>query len=331
MSIKQMDFEKERDVLDKMSDIRDGRRTFVFRGQSQLTHRLSSSFAREYDQSNFDLLQYKAVELLNNYKVALLRAGISPFQSDSILDWMEYARHYALPTPSIDFTYSPYIGLFFAYDDLRESRLKTPKTDDRVAVYALNLQLLADQLALFPSNPIAGPAPWWLPVLAASPKIFPLKREHSIADPGTFPGIAEDIVLKIQGFLSPDLERFKKTLPLRVLQVVPFPGSKTERILRQQGLLIYDTLHYKKGKNFEDLLDACPDEDGMPVAYKLTLPVARAGEVWRMLSEMGISPSSMYLDSTAAVRDAMQQYYYSTYTNFLRDDQRFEALDDFEP
>jgi FRG domain len=331
MSIKQMDFEKEREVLDKMSDIRDGRRTFVFRGQSQLTHRLSSSFAREYDQSNFDLLQYKAVELLNNYKVALLRAGISPFQSDSILDWMEYARHYALPTPSIDFTYSPYIGLFFAYDDLRESRLKTPKTDDRVAVYALNLQLLADQLALFPSNPIAGPAPWWLPVLAASPKIFPLKREHSIADPSTFPGIAEDIVLKIQGFLSPDLERFKKTLPLRVLQVVPFPGSKTERILRQQGLLIYDTLHYKKGKNFEDLLDACPDEDGMPVAYKLTLPVARAGDVWRMLSEMGISPSSMYLDSTAAVRDAMQQYYYSTYTNFLRDDQRFEALDDFEP
>jgi len=331
MSIKQMDFEYEREAIDAMNDFRVGHHSFVYRGQSNLTHKLSSSFAREYDQSNFDLLQYKAVELLNNYKVSLLRAGISPFQSDIILDWMEYGRHYGLPTPSIDFTYSPYIGLFFAYDGLNELRLKAPEATDRVAVYALNLQVLANQLALFPSNPINGPDPWWLPVLTANPRIIPLKRKESIVDSSTIPNIGEEISLKIQGFIFPDYDLFKNTLPLRVLQVVPFPGSKTERIHRQQGLLIYDTLHYRKGKKFEDLLDACPDEDGVSVAYRLTLPVARAGDVWRMLSEMGISPSSMYLDSSAAVRDAMQQYYYLTNLNYLRDDQRFVAVDDFEP
>jgi len=321
MAIKVQDFNDERALLDAMTALPEDGHTIIFRGQPNSIFKLSSSFAREYDQSHYDFLQRNIVELLNNYKVTLIRAGIVPFQSHDLFDWMEYGRHYGLPTPSIDFTNSPYIGLFFAFDGIGQSRLRNPKADDKIAIYALDLQILAYKLALSPSNPVNGPSAWWLSVLNADPRVFP------IAD-----STADEVVRRVRGFLEPDYDRFKKTIPLRTLQTVPFPGSKVERIHRQQGLLIYDTLYYKPGKLFEDLLEACPnDDDGKPVAYKFTLPASCASNVWKLLSEMGITPSSMYLDTASAVRDAMQQRYYLSNLTYLRDDERFEAGDDFEP
>jgi hypothetical protein len=322
MAITKLPIDDVSEALEVMVGLATDRNYVVFRGHLHDKYFLSSSFAREYDQSHFDFLQYDIVELINRYKVALKRAGLAPFESTNLFDWMEYGRHYGLPTPSIDFTYSAYIGLFFAFDGAGESRLRMPVADDRVAIYALDLQVLGNELAKAPNNPVSGPPAWWLGVLNAAPNLFPVANTS----------VTDDVVARARGFLEPDYSKFERTIPLRTIQAVPFPGSKVERIHRQQGLLIYDTLHYKKGKCFEDLLIACPnDEENRPVAFKYTLPVASARIAWGMLSAMGITASSMYMDTAATVRDAMQQRYYLTNLAYLRDDDRFEAYDDFEP
>jgi len=80
-------------------------------------------------------------EALENYKVGLGKLGIeSPNHLDR-LELLEHGRHHGAPTPCLDFSYSPYVGLFFAFNGVRINYYS--KKNHYSVVYALNINQLA--------------------------------------------------------------------------------------------------------------------------------------------------------------------------------------------
>lgn len=107
---------------------------FIYRGQgnsewtstSSITRALSTPGAVEYP----NVLEYQ----LNNFKNSTKgRRGVNPEKYCNDIEWWALGQHYELATPMLDFSFSPYVAAFFAFEEDRGS--------DR-AVYALNYKML---------------------------------------------------------------------------------------------------------------------------------------------------------------------------------------------
>lgn len=108
------------------------RRLFWFRGQPCSSWRLvptldrfSSPFASDEARSRY------AEDLLSEFREQTLGLGardIPPYGKSLEL----LARHHGLPSPILDWTESPYIAAFFAFQEERDS------SDDTVAIWAFN-------------------------------------------------------------------------------------------------------------------------------------------------------------------------------------------------
>ena len=88
------------------------RSPFVYRGGRSHLYRLDTSLQRlggEY--------QHLEHHLLRNFR-KYARDTTVPVQSASPWDWLALAQHHGLPTRLLDWTYSPYVALHFATDDL---------------------------------------------------------------------------------------------------------------------------------------------------------------------------------------------------------------------
>jgi hypothetical protein len=114
----------------------------IFRGHSDASWRLCSTLSRftSIPHEGWDTL---IDDLLTHFLEGLASVGQLP----TTIDWkdrrsrLEYGRHYGVPSPLIDFTYSPYVATFFAFNGTRQDR---DKLDEEVVVYAL----CTDELAL---------------------------------------------------------------------------------------------------------------------------------------------------------------------------------------
>ena len=57
--------------------------------------------------------------MIDHFIVKLASIGIPlPFDKHDRRGRLEFARHYGVPSPLIDFSYSPYVALFFAFKSL---------------------------------------------------------------------------------------------------------------------------------------------------------------------------------------------------------------------
>jgi len=100
----------------------------IYRGQADKEWKLESTFAR----SNLNDLK----QLVKDFEYSLAREGVFPFEKEvDIYEWLKYGRHYGLPTPYIDFSYSPYVSLFFACSE---------ELDKDGMLYMLNIDKLAE-------------------------------------------------------------------------------------------------------------------------------------------------------------------------------------------
>jgi len=103
-------------------------REWVFRGQSDASWKLETSIFRAFRDitplrsQNSELLQYIARNsyesiLIDHFKSnAHLHLNQLPSDDDK-LEWLSIMQHYGAPTRMLDFTYSPYIALFFGLND----------------------------------------------------------------------------------------------------------------------------------------------------------------------------------------------------------------------
>lgn len=107
--------------------------SFIFRGCSEAKYRLYNSAQRVYIQQelhkqvpedriaehyrDFVTELIKDCKAWNNGVVErlLVSSGIDPNNS---LAYLSYMQHFGVPTPFLDYSYNPYVALFFAIDNL---------------------------------------------------------------------------------------------------------------------------------------------------------------------------------------------------------------------
>jgi hypothetical protein len=80
-------------------------------------------------------------EMISHFIVRLRSMNIDlPFRNDDRRGRLEFARHYGIPSPLIDFSRSPYVALFFAFNGVRPHE---STNNDYAAIYCLNIGELA--------------------------------------------------------------------------------------------------------------------------------------------------------------------------------------------
>lgn len=110
----------------------------VFRGQSDSKWPLESTLTR-HSRNRFTQLAITHMdETLNRFFNHLASVGQLPeqFQSMTRRTKLEYARHYGLPSPLIDFSRSPYVALWQAMNG------KRPWEAGNASLYALDVNKL---------------------------------------------------------------------------------------------------------------------------------------------------------------------------------------------
>jgi hypothetical protein len=111
------------------------RSPFVYRGGRSRLYQLDTSLQRlggEYHMLENHLLR-------NFRKYARDTAAAVPGAAAGTWDWLALAQHHGLPTRLLDWTYSPYVALHFATDDLQAY-------DEDGIIWALNYVRAAEHL-----------------------------------------------------------------------------------------------------------------------------------------------------------------------------------------
>lgn len=117
---------------------------FIYRGQGDSAWTTTSSITRILSKEGSvkypNVLKYQ----LNNFKDNVRgRRGVNPEIYNSDIEWWALGQHYELGTPMLDFSYSPYVATFFAFEEDR--------TSDR-AIFALNYKMLCQYYDFYQIN-----------------------------------------------------------------------------------------------------------------------------------------------------------------------------------
>jgi hypothetical protein len=234
--------------------------------------------------------------MIDKFRVGLTKLGMLPFKSDNRLDWLEYARHHGVPTPVLDFSYSPYIALFFTFNGVR--RNYKSKEKEYSVIYALNFSKLA----------------WLWATLFLDPK-----EKY------------DEVMKRYKDFLYPKGDLFKDGFPGPWMQFIPFPGKYNSRMHRQHGAFLYDTLNYSNidAENLDELIEKHKEPDthlpngeiekAEATLYKVFIKKDCVTDVFAKLELMGINGGALYMNADGVAQDVINSYNYNSKTNYLRD------------
>jgi hypothetical protein len=282
MAIKIVDVKTAGDAFRELEQLAfAGAGNIAFRGYRDTAWRLQSTLAQHTRGGETELAIGAMDEMLDRFFACLASVGKLPRGTMSRRMMLEYARHYGVPSPLIDFTRSPYIGLWMAFDGVR------PWENGDVAVYVLDVNGLGILWQkLIKSGAAFGEFRW---------------NENN--------NIFED------GF------------PLGVLRLLEFAGSWNVRMLRQQGLFVYDSLQYGPKASFQDLEDLIekgtdptdPDGAATFTLHKIIVPKSVAREVFERLELMGIDGTRLYDNHEGAVADVKNSYVFVSQTGYTHD------------
>ncbi|MDQ3284002.1 MAG: FRG domain-containing protein [Acidobacteriota bacterium] len=105
------------------------RSRFIFRGVPRSQHGLETSL----QTGGFEAHER---HLLTSFRKYALRAAV---HGDSTWNWLSLAKHHGLPTRLLDWSYSPYVAMHFATQDLRHF-------DDDAAIWCVDYRVMTDEL-----------------------------------------------------------------------------------------------------------------------------------------------------------------------------------------
>jgi hypothetical protein len=258
----------------------------IFRGHREVSWRLSSTLSR-FKRNPFQIPSDLSTmdEMLHQFVANLQSIGALPVGDLSRRGRLEYARHYGVPSPLIDFTFSPYVALFFACSGIEDLWNQWDSITGVVVLYALDLARLA--------------------VAEASRNgTYEQKRFQWVMrqDDRTFD------------------EMFKEGYPEDVRKFFRFPASWNTRMQRQLGCFLYDGVDYRRMQThdleewIESLLE--PEFKSDPEGSALTKIYFRRywiRDVFARLELMGITGTHLLGEAGAAL-DVCNAYRYGRKT-----------------
>lgn len=106
---------------------------FIFRGHRDSTWRLKSTLTRLLENMSQDIDRHRVQdEQLKNFRMAI--RGLTPRDPANLSheDLWTLGQHYGLATPLLDWTTSPYIACYFAFEE------QTPPQEEKRTIWALN-------------------------------------------------------------------------------------------------------------------------------------------------------------------------------------------------
>lgn len=106
---------------------------WIFRGQSNISWGLDSSYHRFCKKNQIN----HSIQIFFKYLSSFTSSASNLFDNDisklSIVNQIALAQHYGLPTPFLDWSYSPYIALYFA---ARDCILTLKNNSDPIRIWA---------------------------------------------------------------------------------------------------------------------------------------------------------------------------------------------------
>lgn len=105
---------------------------WIFRGQSNSIWDLSTTIERSGTTENYS--QYE-IEILADFKQGAKFYLEKEMLPETNLEWFSLLQHFGAPSRLLDFTKSPYIAAFFAFE-------QDPKESEAVAVWVVDVALL---------------------------------------------------------------------------------------------------------------------------------------------------------------------------------------------
>lgn len=285
---------------------------FIWRGHSNKNWILNTTWNR-YRKIFNDI---EMTETLIKFEQNLARGGFFPFKEPvSKYQWLELARHYGIPTPLIDFSYSPYIALFFACSEVNNTFEKK-----QAVLYALNISELSIAVTKFFCDKYKIDAIFFDKIrenfLNGSYSRqygenfwVELKQLSDIEDENT----RNEEIKKSFIFNSDDnieIEFF----PNNELFFIPHPSSFNKRMIKQHGCFLYDSFEYKPyqiyGNNLEDFINKINCSE--PILYKLYFPLSFVSDILYRLDLMNINGVNLYMDEIGAVIDTKNMKNYNS-------------------
>lgn len=268
--------------------------TIVYRGHSNEKFRLVNTWQR-HRKVPHEPWMTDIDEAMTKFRIGVEKLGIKSHNHEDRFEALEHARHHGVPTPCLDFSYSPYVALFFAFNEVR--RDYESKKHGYSVVYSLNITQLAQAWAR----------------LVADPKTENDKFYKAYWD-----------------FQNPPEKFLEKCYPAGFLQFFPFPGKNNVRMQRQLGALLYDTLHYKRMglSDLEEYIEQIAEPKvhngitempGEPTLYKVYINQKSISEVFKRLELMNITGGNLYNSADGVAMDIKNHYYYNAKYSYLRD------------
>jgi hypothetical protein len=259
-----------------------------FRGQRDANWKLRSTLARHRRSPVSPNTTLEIDSMIDHFLVNLASIGIhAPFNRTDRRARLEFARHYGVPSPLIDFSLSPYVALFFAFNGVRPSEAKA---DDHAAVYCLNINDLAGVWASASSRDIHG---------KVDGKEF--ARRHN-------------------DFMFDTSAKYEETYPIGTLDYLDMPASWNRRMQRQLGGFLYDTLNYDLFgcSDLETFMEQKeiegPDSLSSALLTKVVIPHGVGREIFERLEIMGVTATLLFEDHEGAATDVINAYNYGRRT-----------------
>jgi FRG domain len=264
---------------------------FVFRGQQCDKWPLQTSYERYWGgkaiYNDLSTSEFFVDRMVAQFRSGVIRLGLQGPEKGN-LEWLEFGRHHGLPTPLLDFTWSPFVALFFAFDGLRAKH----DSNTNSVVYCLNLNSLAAAVA-----------------------------RDSADEPTAHRA-------EVQKFLHEGHVHFESGFPVNELLFIRYPSANTRRMLVQLGTFLYCTKPFSDGSEhpqdleeyFAQISESSKGEGGIPVLTKIKIPHAWSREVFSRLEIMSITGASMYLSAEGVARDVFNAFHFHPRAAFLREE-----------